>query len=372
MKLWLAVLLTIVLGACTVASVSQRPVVLFHDDLFAPPTDLISVEDVFALSEEMQQYLQTEIAESIRSKGRQRGLYEALYKNRGLWLDYEDTFTRNAAQAFHDRTGNCLSLVIMTGAFARQIGLPVQYQDVLGSESWSRNSDLYLANGHMNISLLDGPAMTLDFLTPDEIRNQRRRVRSEQTVVAMYMNNRAIEALSAGQLDNAYWWTRAAITQDPKFLAAFNTLGVIYRRHANPEIAEQILSSIRMQEPGNIQILSNLAITLTDLGREKESRALKRQIEQIRLYPPFYFFDLGMAALKTNDFKSARTLFRKEIERDPYYHEFHYWLATAYVGLGELSDARKHLAIAIENSPTQSERDVYKVELARLEKITSN
>ena len=42
---------------------------------------------------------------------------------------------------------------------------------------------------------------------------------------------RAAEALAGGDVGGAYWWARAAIRQDPQFISAYNTLGVIYRRH---------------------------------------------------------------------------------------------------------------------------------------------
>jgi len=34
----------------------------------------------------------------------------------------------------------------------------------------------------------------------------------------MYMNNRAVETLARGNLDDAYWWARAAILEDPHFI----------------------------------------------------------------------------------------------------------------------------------------------------------
>ncbi|QSA96568.1 tetratricopeptide repeat protein [Methylococcus sp. EFPC2] len=357
----------VLLTACARGPEIRRTESLFRDPLFAPPTESIEAEDVFALSDDMKRFLDTEVAEQLRTKGRQLGLYEALYDRRQLKLDYDATYTRNAAEAFAARSGNCLSLVIMTGAFARAIGLPVQYQKVLGEVFWSRSDDLYFADWHVNIALAEGKLMTIDFVPPEEILSQRRQALREETVVAMFMNNRATEAITDGRIDDAYWWARAAIGQDAKFLTAYNTLGVIYRRHGHPEIAERVFAYALEQEPDNIQPMTNLAITLAELGRHEEARALQQKIEQLRPYPPFHFFDLGMAAMEKKDFHTAKDLFGKEIARDPYYHEFHFWLAAAYAGLGNTDDARKHLNLAIENSPTPSERKAYLAQLARLD-----
>jgi len=55
------------------------------------------------------------------------------------------------------------------------------------------------------------------------------------------------------------------------------------------------------------------------------------------------------------------------VDRAAYYHEFHYWLALADLGLGDTEGARKHMAIAIENSTTRRDHDLYSAKLARLQ-----
>src|SRR3546814_9694850 len=62
-------------------------------------------------------------------------------------------FTRNAAEAFAAHTGNCMSLVVLTAAMADELGLDVQFQEVLGDPTMSRNGDLLFYNGHVNVVL---------------------------------------------------------------------------------------------------------------------------------------------------------------------------------------------------------------------------
>lgn len=66
------------------------------------------------------------------------------------------------------------------------------------------------------------------------------------------------------------------------------------------------------------------------------------------------------------DFKAARELFAKEVDRDPYYHEFHFWLALADFRLGDLERAQKQMALALESSTTRGDRDLYAAKLAWL------
>ena len=96
------------MAACTTAPQVLRPDHLFNDQLFPAPTVRINADDVFALSEEMKHYLHTDIAKQLKSRGRQYGLFDALYSKGQLKLEYDAELTRNAAETFAARSGNCL------------------------------------------------------------------------------------------------------------------------------------------------------------------------------------------------------------------------------------------------------------------------
>ena len=205
MKICALAFFSIALVACATMP-TPRTASLFRDDLFAAPSERISADEVFAFSEEMKHYLDSQLANPLRSKDRQRALIDALYSRNQLELVYDAEMTRNAEQTFAARAGNCLSLVIMTAAFAKQIGVPVRYQMVLGDAVWSRSGGMYFSISHVNLTLgaeltgriLDNQSapLTIDFLPGEDIRGQRIRVVSEETIVAMYMNNRAAELLA--------------------------------------------------------------------------------------------------------------------------------------------------------------------------------
>ena len=366
-------MLSLVLAGCATTSETQRPGHLFNDHLFSAASERVSAEDVFALSDEMKRYLSAEIAGPIRTKGPQKGLFDALYGKGELKLEYDAVMTRNAAQAFAARSGNCLSLVIMTAAFAKELGLSVRYQSALLEDTWSRSGDIQFFIGHVNVTLgsrqpNDGyrrvaSELTIDFLPPSETRGLRTHVISEDNIVAMYMNNRSAELLTEGQVNDAYWWARAAIWQDPGFLKSYNTLGVIYQRHGNLAEAEQVLTYALKRDPGNLHMMSNLVRVLVDQGRVAESKIMARQLEQVEPNPPFSFFNRGLAALRAGNFQMAKDFFNKEVSRAPYYHEFHFWLAVALVGLGEMETAKNQLTIAMDYSTRRSDRDVYAAKL---------
>jgi tetratricopeptide (TPR) repeat protein len=376
MRVWAVALVSILVAGCATGPIAPRADQLFKDHLFAPASERVSADAVFALSDDMKRYINEQLATQSHAKGPQRALLDALYSKHQLKLVYDAEMTRNAAQTFTARAGNCLSLVLMTAAFAKELDVPVRYQIVLGDTVWSRSGGMYFSISHVNLTLgkeqsariLDAQTapLTVDFLPGEDIRGERLRVVSEQTIVAMYMNNRAAELLAQGQIDDAYWWVRAAVGQDPKFLSAYNTLGVIYRRHGNAQEANQVLSVVLELEPGNTQAMSNLALVLNDQGHVAEAMALTRKLELLQPFPPFYYFELGLAAMRRSDYNEARLQFEKEVERDAYYHEFRAWLAAAYLGLGETTEARAQLSVAMENSATRAEHDLYAAKLDRI------
>jgi hypothetical protein len=90
--------------------------------------------------------------------------------------------SRNAPQTFAARAGNCLSLTIMTAAFAKEIDVPIRYHMALGDTVSSRNGGMYFSISHVNLTLgasqcgriLDNQRalLTIDFLPREDIRCQ--------------------------------------------------------------------------------------------------------------------------------------------------------------------------------------------------------
>lgn len=57
---------------------------------------------------------------------------------------------------------------------------------------------------------------------------------------------------------------------------------------------------------------------------------------------------------------------RQEIDRKPNFLEAQAWLAQAYLALGDLPEARRHLQRAAELGDTPADRSLYAAKLVRL------
>lgn len=361
---------------------------LLLDARFPPPQLAVDVGALFALSPAMRDYLRDHIEPKVAAQGRHAALVEALYTKSALQLRYDATMTRNAAEAFEARAGNCLSLVVMTSAFAKALGLNVSYQRVVVDDTLDRRDDIYMAIGHVNLTLsrsrademgygfrtgrqrVEPDRMTIDFLPQEDLRAVRTRTVDEATIVGMYLNNRAVELLALGEVEDAYWWAREAVLRSPDPLAAINTLGVVYTRHGDLEAAERALRRVLAREPANTLAMSNLVGVLARAGRTAESQALAATLARLDPEPPFFWFIRGRDAMRNGDYATARRAFAREVAREPQYHEFHYWLAAALAALGEDARAHEELARALASSTTQLDRKRYAAKLEKLRQAT--
>ena len=375
---WILGLITAWLAGCASVAPPVAPQApgLLHDTAFAPPSVPVDAGQVFALTASMQAALDKPAIDAPNSRDPRRRLLHQLFGARDMRLDYDASFTRTASEAFDAQRGNCLSLMVMTAAFAKAAGIPVQYRQARIDESWSRSDGFYFASGHANLGLgrTPGPmlraefadVLVVDFLPEAAVRDMPVREISEATVLAMFMNNRAAESLARGQVDDAYWFAREALRQDPGFIAAYNTLGVVYSQRGRPAWAETVYQAVLAREPDNTHALANLVLTLRADGRRDEAAQVQARLTALEPHPPFHFLQLGQQAMQRQDWQGALALFRKELARQADNPEVHFWLAQASYRLGNLRDAARHMELARTNSATPQDAALYNAKLGWL------
>ncbi len=379
-----ALLLCMALASCADAPASiDASEDLFADSSFAPSSERIAAADIFAVSPEMRAYLNSMVAEEVAQHGEARGLVEALFKDRRLQIDYDAAYTRNAAQTFEARAGNCLSLSIVTGAMAKEIGLEVRYQSVRTSEHWERDGDLLELVGHVNVSVgLPAPRVrawryntdrwTVDFLAPSEMKGLVTEPISESRIVAMFMNNRAAEALARQRTDDAYWWLRSGIASDSTFASLYNTLGVTYLRKGLLPQAESALRHALSIEPDSRQTWNNLAVVLRHEGRTEQAAAIEKQHPASGAATLTAAIEGGMKANESGDYARALELLTRALRTSSDNHEVHYLLAVTYLNLGDRRRAMEHLLEARDDSLTVRQRSIYSSKIELLNSRTSN
>jgi Tfp pilus assembly protein PilF len=367
------------LAGCASVPPLQAPESLRADALFGPPTEPVDASALFELTPPMREFLRREVLPRARHVGAARALVLSLNDRALMQLEYDAEFTRTAAQAFDARAGNCLSLTVLTAALARELGLSVQFQSAVAVDLWSRVGDLQVSSGHVNLLLgtprvsyagrATGTEYLIDFLPPADLAGLRVRAIERDTVVAMYMNNRAAEALMRNRLDDAYWWARAAVELRPDLALAFNTLGVVFQRRGDLGRAELAYAHTLAMQPTHRQALANQVQLLTRQQRLAEAEPLRQRLARVEPVPPFKDFDEGRAAMQRGDPAAARMHFLRELARSGEQHELHFWLGLASLNLGDLPEARRQLDQARELSTRRDDRERYAGKLRALEQL---
>jgi Tfp pilus assembly protein PilF len=364
------------LTGCSTVSLPDR---VPADLLPAAGSAAVSADEAMTLSPAMQRWLDDEIRPLARIAGPRQALMTGLFDRRRLHVEYDSARTRTAAEAFDDRAGNCLSLVLLTASLARAMGLQVTFQAVDTGEGWSRSGEFVAYSGHINLVLggsglarrttsgsVQDTLMIVDFLPPEDLKGHKMRLIDEATVLGMYLNNRAAEALAAGRLDESAGWVRAALAQAPQLVPAWNTLAVLHRRRGDDGRAEQALARALQADPFNTRVMSNLVGLLQATGRGAEAAPLRERLAWLEPQAPFAAFQRGLAEARAGRWALARDAFAQELRRDPYYHELHWWMAQAAAQLGDLAGVRRHLALARDNAPSSPEQALYGAKLDRL------
>ncbi len=331
-----------------------------------------------AVTDAMRTFLARDLAPLVRRHGPQAALGMVLQQRGWIEVEYDDSRTRTAAQTFDARVGNCLSLVMLTAALANELGLKVYFQEAMASEQWSRRAGLHVASGHVNVTLMkprwkaftvswdSAATLTIDFMPSVEAARQRTRLVSEDRLLAMYANNRAVESMAEGLLPLAHAWANAAFERDPTFLHAANTLAVVQLKSGRHAGAERILREVLARDADNTRALGNLVAALRAQGRVHDADDAAARLAALEPERPFQFFELGQQALAAGEATTARALFLKEMARDPDYHEFHFGMAQAEARLGNTAAAKHHLERAAELSPEAGQRARYAAKIERL------
>lgn len=392
------------LAGCALAPPALDAQSLLDDSLFQHPARPAEADAAMALDASMRAYLHSALLSRQLPQGKARALFDALYgvpaptaENRlSLRLDYAAGATRNAAQAFAARSGNCLSLVLMTAAFAREMGLVVSYQSAQLDNAFSRDGELTLRSGHVNLLLGPRPLvgdwrsigigpdpdrLQIDFLPPDELRGLRTVPISEATVLAMYMNNRAAETLarSAGvgaalagapavdsNIAQAYAWVRESLRRDPGFGPALNTLGVVYQRAGHLNAAAEVYEQLLAREPRSVAAMWNLAQVREAQGQPLVAAQLNARRHQLEPVPPFHYLALGEAALARGDLGQAGALFEREQRLTGESHSLHFQRARLSFMQGDRAAAQRELQLALHSSPGGAVQQRYAGKLAWL------
>lgn len=348
----------------------------FNDEYFSPVEGLPLPETLFSLPKDAVRELRREFERDniTRAQGGSARKWLANYLNAAEGgFTYRDNYTRIASQTYQDRAGNCLSLVLLTASLANVLDIPVQFQEVDVPPVWDKQGDFYLINGHINIKLspvnsaksvnVTGNSVLIDFLPERSVRGYSKKRISKQTVIAMFYNNMAAEAMVAKQYDKAYALLKLSLQHQADFIPALNNLAIAYKYTGHGEIAEKVYRHALNLAPEDLNSLYNLAIYLGEEGRLEEWADIHKALELTRINNPYYYYDMAQQAYFEKEYQSALTWYRRAVKRADYRHEFYFGLSRTYWATGDYRRAKVNMEKALSLSGDETSKERYQAKL---------
>lgn len=331
------------LGACTtidletnfVADEQIQRLIIDQDSDSYPEIDPLYISD------EIKQYVDAYIGPRDNDEELVDKLQELLYGEDHLFMQYSDSKTHTAMEAFNAREGNCLSVMNLYIAMARHAGVDASFQTVDVQPSWDMRGDLMVLSQHINATgrITIRRRYVVDFTPEIALQQLTSEVVTDQDARALYFNNLGVESMIAGQVEAALHYFKNAIFLDPDSSIGWNNIGSAYNRLGNPEFAEYSYRMAFENDRTNATAINNLAKYYRRNGNDQLAAEYERAIQRFNNRNPYYHYMQGTLAYVDEDFETAMNSFRRAIRLKREEPDFYVALALVYLELGDVSQA---------------------------------
>lgn len=150
----------------------------------------------------------------------------------------------------------------------------------------------------------------------------------EPAYVGFHERGRA--ALEHGRFEEAVYWFKKVIHDQPDYLPALNNLSVACFSMDDADQAIEVAEKVLEKDPGNIHALCNLAAFFHQAGRKKEWQAVMQRLDNVYPMNPEHCGKLGSTFLFAGNYPKAyywlKCAERRGVRRD---QVFCFWLALA-------------------------------------------
>lgn len=315
-------------------------------------------QDVFALTKSQQQDFLS-YYDKWREQGKESNYIVFQYLSRVAGNFSFLGETHNATQAMEHRSGNCLSLALLTTALAKLVDLNVGYRMVHTAPVFEKHRNIVLSSAHVQTIIYDEdfvevpgefyirkPGIVIDYFPSTS--NISGRYISETQFLAMYYQNMSATALLDNNLFTAYWNIKQAAVLDSESENTQNTLAVIHRRMGDSLTAEKIYLQMMDSERETVSVLENYELLLRLAGRLDEAKSVEDRIAKLDDPNPYNWLEAAYMAKNEGSDDKAILYLEKVIEKAPYVLEAYKLLSVIYKEQGKGRKAKAVLKSSLQ------------------------
>jgi tetratricopeptide (TPR) repeat protein len=326
------------------------------DPSFAVSMPVISIDDAFALDDEMQEFVRQIREFGGDSSAKVNRLLQAM-KQRGLFsLEYNEALTRTVSGTFHERRGNCLSFTMLFIALARESGLHARYQLVDVPPQWNLDSDLIVIANHVN-AVIDSRTdkdLVVDFNKTSFHGDFVTHRVDDAYAAALFYTNLGAEAMLRRDYPQSFTLLREAVHTRADVAPPWVNLGVLYGRQGLYEYAEAAYLRALQIAPQERSALANLAGIYEALGDSQRAAEYRDRVRRYQDINPYYHYARAQKAYHDNQYEDTLAELRRAIRLRGDESVFYALQGQALTALGREDDAVKSFARASEHQRPES------------------
>lgn len=304
--------------------------------------------DPLYISDEVKQFIDANIDPRDDEEERVGILQDLLYGEDHLFVQYSDTKTHTAMEAFLAREGNCLSVMNLYIAMARYAEVDADFQTVDVQPSWDMRGGLMVLSQHINATgrFSIGRHYVVDFTPEIALQKLTSEVVSDLQARALYFNNLGVESMIAGEPEQALSYFKNSLFLDPESSIGWNNVGTAYSRLGNNQFAEYGYRKAFNEDASNATAINNLSKFYRKIGNPTLAAVYEKAIERFNNRNPYFHYIQGSIAFANKDFEAARYSFRRAIRIKGQEPDFYVALALVYLELGDIEQAEAYNASA--------------------------
>ncbi|MCW8863975.1 MAG: hypothetical protein OQK09_01100 [Colwellia sp.] len=338
-----------------------------------------SQENIFTLTPSQQNALLSAVNEKQAQGYKLHQALEAVLSIKlANFTYYGETY--DAETTMRLNKGNCMSLAVLTTAYAKLLGLKFSYREVNTIPIFEKKNNLILSSSHVQTIIYDAdfvedettvylskPAIVIDYF-PSE-NNRVGKSFKESDFISMYYRNLAADALVENDLRKAFFFAEKAHNYNKQNIEAINLLAVIHRRAGDDKGAEKIYQAGLQIEQTSLALISNYIMLLRKQQRFEEAQGYQEKLDQLDDPNPYHWLEQAYTAQNKNNIRAAMLYYQKAINRAPYLNQAYIGLYQIYRDKGYYGKAKDMLKKALEWTYEIEQRKQYKYKLYSLAKL---
>jgi len=287
--------------------------------------------------------------------------------------------TYTPQETLNHKAGNCLSLSLLTSAFAELANVPVEIHLLNDNPVFKMDGGVLTTSEHMRTVLLPakhekkngvllGRKVVIDFFDPQGMEFVANVTSAVQR--SIYYSNRAAELLIDLDYDAAFANANRALDIDNENAGALNTIAVLHGRKGDQGVAESLYQYGIEHSNRSLIFWRNYSSLLRSQGRTQDLEDLLADPPLNSKDHPWQWIHAARTAYNEGEFRQAVRLYNRALNLAPNLRQVHIYAALANLAAGNPRRSASHFEKAIALADNRDDLQRYKAKYMRMKQAS--